>query len=144
MKLKNGPIILGTVVMEKLGAVNFEHAFLSEYGCIEVMVDSDVEKAIQKETNFRPLYTVIDADDVEKGTWHLYGGLEVPSNLALDYPTHFSFRIPDSEITLALNILCYGLDEPHVRKSLEQWAVRRLAMRTSEADSEANAGGSEC
>jgi len=129
MELRNGPIILGTIVMEKLGAVNFEHAFLSEYGCIEVVVDQKVEEAIKKETNFYPLYTVIDVDDPEKGTWELTGGLEIPRGMVFDYPTHFSFHIPDSEITLALNILCYGLDEPHVRKSLEQWAVKRLAMR---------------
>lgn len=130
MELKNGPIILGTIVMEKLGAVNFEHAFLSEYGCIEVMVDKEIEKAIKKETNFRPLYTVIDVDDPEKGTWKMCGGLDVPSSMALDYPTHFSFSISDSEITMALNLLCYGLDSPHVRKSLEAWAVKRLALRT--------------
>lgn len=144
MELKNGPIILGTIVMEKLGAVNFEHAFLSKHGCIEVMVDREVEKAIEKETGFRPLYTVIDADDPAKGTWELSGGLEVPSGMALDYPTDFSFHIPDSEITLALNILCYGLDDPHVRKSLEQWAVKRLALREDESWQEENAGGNLC
>ena len=144
MKIENGPIILGTIVMEKLGAVNFEHAFLSEYGCIEVMVDQNIEKAIKNETNFWPLFTVIAEDDSKEGSWKLCGDLDVPTDMALDYPKEFSFHIPDSEITLALNILCYGLDEPHVRKSLEQWAIKRLALRTDEAEQEDNTGGNVC
>ena len=144
MEIKNGPIILGTIVMEKLGAVNFEHAFLSEYGCIEVMVDEKVEQTIKKETNFWPLYAVIAEDNAEEGAWKLTGRLDVPTDMALDYPTDYTFRIPDSEITMALNILFYGLDEPHVRKSLEQWAVKRLALRNDESEQAEEAGGNVC
>lgn len=128
MKYENGPIILGTIVMEKLGAVSFEHAFLTEYGCIEVMTDREVERKIEKEMGFPFVYAVIDTDDPKKGTWQLCGKVDAPSHMALEYPADFSYRIPDSEITMALNILRYGLDEPHVRESLEKWAVKRLAL----------------
>lgn len=144
MKIKNGPIILGTIVMEKLGAVNFEHAFLGEYGDIEVMLDKEAEKAIKKETNFWPLYAVLEIDNYEEGTWCLCGALDVPVGMALDYPANFSFRIPEGEITMALNILEYGLDTPHVRKSLEQWAVKRLAFCAEESEKEDNMEDSAC